>query len=127
MWEVEFTDEFEAWWNQLTVDQQEALAQRVELLAQRGPSLRRPVVGEIKGSRHDPQMKELIASVGHAALRVLFIFDPRRTAILLLGGDKAEGERWNEWYRTAIPEADRLYDEYLDELREEGLIPDGRT
>ena len=54
------------------------------------------------------------------ALRVLFSFDPRRQAILLLGGDKS-GE-WNDWYAWAVPLADDLYDEYLRELGEEGLI-----
>lgn len=64
-------------------------------------------------------MKELRAAKG-GALRVLFSFDPRRQAILLLGGDKA-GE-WNDWYERAVPLADDLYDEYLRELGEEGLI-----
>jgi hypothetical protein len=54
------------------------------------------------------------------ALRVLFLFDPRRQAILLLGGDKSG--RWAEWYDCAIPAADDLYDDYLNELREEGAI-----
>lgn len=64
-------------------------------------------------------MKELrVGSEGQ--LRVLFAFDARRTAILLLGGNKTG--RWNEWYRVAIPEADHLYDQYLEELRTEGLI-----
>jgi hypothetical protein len=66
-------------------------------------------------------MKELRASKG-GALRVLFAFDPRRQAILLIGGDKS-GE-WESWYRTAIPEADDLYDTHLQELRDEGLISD---
>ena len=64
-------------------------------------------------------MKELRASKG-SALRILFAFDPRRHAILLLGGDKSG--QWNEWYQTAIPEADDLYDTHLQELRDEGLI-----
>ena len=51
---------------------------------------------------------------------MLFAFDPRRQAILLVGGDKS-GE-WNDWYERAIPTADDLYDTYLDELRTEGLI-----
>lgn len=54
------------------------------------------------------------------ALRVLFSFDPRRQAILLLGGDKSR--EWNDWYEWAVPLADDLYDEYLRELGEEGLI-----
>lgn len=89
------------------------------MLGQQGPALKRPTVGEIKSSRHAPQMKELRVSKG-GDLRVLFVFDPRRTAILLLGGDKTG--QWEEWYRTAIPEADRLYDEYLAELGAEGLL-----
>jgi hypothetical protein len=50
----------------------------------------------------------------------LFVFDPLRQAVLLLGGDKTGA--WNEWYRWAIPRADDLYDEYLHELRDEGLL-----
>lgn len=64
-------------------------------------------------------MKELRASKG-GALRVLFMFDPRRQVILLLGGDKTGN--WAGWYETAVPLADDLYDTYLDELTEEGLI-----
>ncbi|MBL8776865.1 MAG: type II toxin-antitoxin system RelE/ParE family toxin [Acidimicrobiales bacterium] len=118
MWDVEVTDEFEEWWQSLTSDQQEALTDRVDLLAERGPDLGRPVVDRIQSSRHH-NMKELRAAQG-GALRVLFMFDPRRQAILLLGGDKS-GE-WTAWYEWAVPAADDLYDVYLDELKEEGLI-----
>lgn len=51
---------------------------------------------------------------------MLFAFDPRRMAILLIGGDKTD--RWSEFYEEMIPVADDLYDEHLDELREEGQI-----
>ena len=83
---VEVTDQFIEWWGGLTVDQQAALEVRVELLADRGPSLGRPAVERIHTSRHH-NMKELRASA-NGALRVLFMFDPRRQVILLLGGDK---------------------------------------
>ena len=119
MFEIEFTDEFGTWWDNLTIPQQEALAARVDLLAARGPALKRPVVGEIKGSAYDPQMKELVIEQ-EGSLRVLFIFDPRRSAILLIGGDKTG--TWNDWYRTAIPHADELYAEHLTTLTREGLI-----
>lgn len=119
MWSVEGTDEFASWYSSLTLEQQDALAGRIELLELHGPNLKRPTVGEIQSSRHALQMKELRVSA-EGQLRVLFAFDPRRAAILLLGGDKTG--RWEEWYRTAIPEADRLYDMYLEELRAEGLI-----
>jgi len=120
MWEVEYTDEFAECWMGLTQDQQEALDDRVMLLAQRGPALGRPVTDTMAGSRH-PNMAELRASKG-GALRVLFAFDPRRHAILLFGGDKSG--RWNEWYRSAVPQADDLYDDHLDQLRSEGLSGD---
>ncbi len=54
-------------------------------------------------------------------MRVLFAFDPRRMAILLLGGDKSQ--RLRSWYAEAIPQADQLYDEHLQTLRDEGAIP----
>ncbi len=112
------TDEFIGWWDELTVDQQESVTDRVDLLAEHGPDLGRPVVDRIAGSRHH-NMKELRASRG-GALRVLFMFDPRRHVILLVGGDKT-GE-WEAWYQVAIPLADDLYDDYLAELKAEGLI-----
>jgi hypothetical protein len=68
-------------------------------------------------------MKELRAE---GALRVLFAFDPRRTAVLLLGGGKGPDDpsspNWNRWYDHFVPTADALYDAHLDELREEGLF-----
>ena len=104
----------------MTAEQQEALDDRVTLLAEVGPSLRRPIVAEITSSRH-ANMKELRVSKG-GTLRVLFAFDPRRHAILLLGGDKSG--RWQEWHNWAIPRADELYDTHLEELRAEGLLDD---
>ncbi len=120
-WDVEYTDAFEAWWDSLSEHEQEAIAARVALIERHGPNLRRPAVGEIKGSRHDPQMKEMRISVGGEQLRILFAFDPRRVAVLLLGGNKSG--QWNAWYRTAIVHADDLYDTLLNELQEEGEIP----
>jgi hypothetical protein len=118
MWAVEYTDEFATWWHSLTRQQQEAVAARVELLAEEGPGLKRPVVAAIARSRIT-NLKELrCASDG--SLRILFAFDPRRTVILLLGGDKS-GD-WRRWYARAIPEAERLYEVYLTELNDEGLL-----
>jgi hypothetical protein len=115
VWEVEYTDEFAEWWAGLSVEQQEAIDTAVEHLQEAGPGLGRPWVDTVKGSLHS-NMKELRPRGGH--LRVLFAFDPRRTAILLLGGDKRG--RWQSWYAEAIPRADRLYDEHLAVLRREG-------
>ena len=118
VWEVEVTDQFKDWWSTLADEQQRAITNRVEVLAERGPDLGRPIVDRIHSSRHQ-SMKELRAAQD-GALRVLFCFDPRRQAILLLGGDKTGA--WNEWYEWAVPLADDLYDGYLQELEREGLI-----
>jgi hypothetical protein len=118
VWEVEFTDEFGEWWETLSLEQQAEVRKRVNLLQQRGPALGRPTVDTITGSTIS-NLKELRTSAA-GILRILFVFDPRRTAILLLGGDKTG--QWVEWYEWAIPEAERLYVIYLEELREEGLI-----
>lgn len=71
----------------------------------------------VSGSRH-PNMKELRPPGSN--VRILFAFDPRRMGILLIGGDKTG--RWREFYEETIPEAGRLYDEHLKELREEGEL-----
>ncbi len=117
MWQVEYTDQFEGWWLELGEREQEDVRVAVDKLEEYGPALGRPLVDTVKGSRY-PKMKELRPLGGN--IRVLFAFDPRRSAILLVGGDKTD--RWEEFYEEAIPEADRLYEVYLDELREEGEI-----
>jgi hypothetical protein len=83
MFNVEVTDEFQAWFLGLGVADADAVAARIELLAAGGPNLRRPVVGEIRSSRFAPRMKELRCGTT-GAIRVLFTFDHRRTAILLV-------------------------------------------
>ena len=67
-------------------------------------------------------MRELRVQHKGQPYRVLYAFDPRRTAILLIGGEKTGNDRW---YEESIPRADRLYDEHLAELRNQGLIDDG--
>lgn len=118
MWEVEYTDEFGEWWERLTESEQEAVAHDVEVLSAIGPLLGRPIVDTVHGSKFS-NMKELRTQHQGNAYRTLFAFDPRRTAILLIGGRKSDDPRW---YDTYIRIADRLYAEHLKELRNEGLI-----
>lgn len=118
MWEVEYTDEFGAWWDQLDADEQQSIAASVELLRQLGPNLPRPHADTLNGSRHG-NMKELRTQHQGRRLRTVFAFDPRRCAILLIGGDKTGDDRF---YERMIPLADDLYDEHLETLRKEGLI-----
>lgn len=124
-WEIEATDQFFAWAEALEgadAGARDMLDAVIDMLAEKGPTMRRPYVGEIVTSRHH-NMKELLVPAGTMELRVLSCFDPRRMAILLLGGDKSKDSLWNAWYEKAVPEADDLHDVYLAELRQEGLVP----
>jgi hypothetical protein len=118
MWSIEITDEYEAWWKSLNEAEQDSLSASIQLLEQHGPSLGRPHADVIKGSKHS-NMKELRTQHDGRPIRSFFAFDPRRTAILLIGGDKTGDGRF---YDRMIPIADKLFDTYLKELRKEGLI-----
>ena len=117
-WEVEYTDEFEEWWLTLTEEEQISVAATVQLLEKRGPQLPFPHSSGINGSKHT-HLRELRTQHEGRPYRTLYAFDPRRAAILLLGGDKTGDD---QWYEKNIPVADRLYDEHLNELKHEGLI-----
>jgi hypothetical protein len=114
-WAVEFTDEFESWWETLNDAEQDSIDVAVGLLEQKGPSLGFPYSSGINGSRHT-HMRELRIQHGGEPYRVLYAFDPRRTAILLIGGVKTGNDRWYEKY---VPIADDLYDEHLREIEGE--------
>jgi hypothetical protein len=118
-WEIEVTDQFLEWWqSDLSTDEQAAVDVAIEALQQRGPSLPRPLSDTVKGSAYN-HMKELRPPSTN--IRVLYAFDPRRCAIMLVGGDKTGA--WSSWYRTNIPIADELYAVHLDTLRREGSLP----
>ena len=116
-WEVEYTDQFEQWWNDLSEGEQDAVEARVRLLMEHGPQLPYPHSSSVNGSRHG-RMRELRVQSSGRPIRVLYAMDPRRTSILLVGGYKT-GRRFYEEY---VPIADRLYDDHLQDLRREGLI-----
>ncbi len=118
VWCVEYTDEFGEWWEALALGEREDVSASVELLGEHGPGLPYPHCSGIRGSRHD-HMRELRVQSGGKPIRVFYAFDPRRAAILLIGGDKTGDGRF---YRRFVPRADRLYDEHLEELRKEGAI-----
>lgn len=116
--EVEYTDEFEDWWNALSEDEQDSVAVYVGLLEESGVQLRYPYSSGIKSSKHS-HMRELRIQHQGDPYRVLYAFDPRRMVILLFGGCKTGDDRW---YETNVPVADRLYDEHLDVLKQEGEL-----
>lgn len=115
---VEYTNEFGEWWNNLTEGQQDDVATMVELLAEHGPGLPFPYSSGVTGSRHS-HMRELRIQSAGDPIRIFYAFDPRRSAILLIGGNKTGDDRF---YRRYLPIADNLYDEYLEELKRERLI-----
>ena len=117
-WEVEYTDEFADWWGSLTESEQEDVASYVQRLEARGPNLPFPHSSGINGSRHD-HMRELRVQSHGDPIRVFNAIDPRRSAILLIGGDKTGNDRF---YEEMIPVADDLYDQHIAGLKAEGLI-----
>lgn len=93
------------------------MVQAIDGLAEAGPGLGRPLVDTIHGSTL-ANLKELRPGT----VRILFAFDPWRSSILLVAGDKAG--QWNAWYREAIPLAEHRYETYLKEVqRKEGGKP----
>ena len=114
-WQVEFTDEFEQWWSTLSASEQGKVDARVGLLMEHGPKLGFPFSSQVKISRF-PEMRELRAQAGGDPLRILYAFDRRRVAILLIGGDKTGDGRW---YQTNVPLGDRLFELHLKAINKE--------
>ena len=112
--EVETSDEFKEWYDDLDEDETESVNYYVGLLEEAGPILGRPHVDRVQQSRHG-NMKELRVQHQGRPYRVLFAFDPRRCAYLILGGDKTGNDRW---YVEFIPQADKIYDQHLLEIEE---------
>lgn len=116
MWSVD-VELIEVWLTELDEESREQVIAALELLEDFGPQLGRPIVDTVRASRHK-NMKELRpGSSGRSELRILFAFDPDRSAIMLIAGDKA-GD-WVGWYKKNLPLADRLFDGHLGKLRGE--------
>ncbi|MFP5228350.1 MAG: type II toxin-antitoxin system RelE/ParE family toxin [Acidobacteriota bacterium] len=107
--EVLVTGEFERWWDSLGVEEQKSVAVVVALLEERGTALPFPYSSGIAGTT---KLRELRIQHAGKPYRVLYAFDPKRNAVLLLGGNKTGSDRW---YRTNIPRAEKLLVEYLKE------------
>jgi len=114
-WEVEYTDEFEAWWVDLDEGEQIDIDAVVGILEEKGPHLPYPYSSDVKGTKYG-SIRELRIQHKEKPYRILYAFDPRRTAILLIGGKKAGGQRWYEKY---VPLAERIYEKHLKTLKNE--------
>ena len=111
--DVEYTDEFEVWWNGLSESEQIKVDASVRMLEEHGPNLSFPASSGVKSSRHS-HMRELRIQSQGKPLRVLYAFNPERNAILLVGGDKTGDDRW---YEKNVPIADALYERHIEELK----------
>jgi hypothetical protein len=111
-WDVYVVNEVREWIEQLDDATHARVVQAIDALAEGGPGLGRPLVDTIAGSRIQ-NLKELRPGT----VRILFVFDPWRSSILLVAGDKAG--RWNAWYKQAIPFAEQRYEMYLKEREAE--------
>jgi hypothetical protein len=111
-WEIEASDEFGTWYENLTDDEVDSVDFSIELLEQAGPVLGRPHVDTLRGSRV-ANLKELRVQHAGRPMRILFVFDPRRIGYLILGGDKTGND---DWYTTFIPQAEKIYRKHLSEI-----------
>jgi len=113
-WEVETTEEYDAWFLEQSENEQEAIRTKVELLEEYGPNLPRPYADTLKGSKLS-NLKELRAQTENHVLRVAFIFDEERKAVLLIGGDK-KGKNEKRFYQNLIMQAEKIYQQYCNDL-----------
>lgn len=111
-WEIEYTDEFGEWWDRLDPDEQESVTGYIDMVEEEGPELKRPYADAIHGSRFI-NMRELRVQHKGRPHRVLYAFGPRRTGVLLIGGDKTGNARW---YEELVPRADAIYAQHLREI-----------
>lgn len=114
-WTVLFDEEFEEWLWQQDVEVQDAILTHVGYLKRRGPLLDRPYVDTLYDSKL-PNLKELRVQHKGKPWRILFVFDPKRQAILLVGGCKKGDDRW---YKKIIPIAEKRYKRHLTALEKD--------
>jgi hypothetical protein len=112
-WEIETTDEYNAWFLDQAENGQVSIRMKVELLAEYGPHLPRPHADTLKGS-HLSNLKELRAQTENNVYRIAFLFDEERKALLLIGGDK-KGKDEKRFYRNLIKQAEKIYRQYRDD------------
>lgn len=118
MWEVRL-DLIEDWLDEQDMETKAHIVVALRRLAEKGPALGRPLVDTLSNTRLS-NLKELRpASEGRTEIRILFAFDPKRQAVMLFAGDKSKGgrrEKWTNWYKKAIPIAEKQYELWLKGL-----------
>ena len=112
-WTVDATEDFENWWLTLTEQEQDDVTVIVELLGERGPHLPFPYSSGVQGSKYS-HMRELRIQSHGDPIRVFYVFDARRVAVLLIGGFKTG--KGKHFYKEYVPRADALYERHLKSL-----------
>jgi hypothetical protein len=112
---INATREFEGWIEALSHREQKSVLQVVKILEQVGIALGEPYSSALEGANYP--LRELRPKRGRSPLRIIYAFDPKREALLLLGGDKGADKRF---YERALPRAERLWEEHLEDLEREG-------
>lgn len=120
MWNVDSSDEFDAWFLALDEECKAAVLQRVLLLRQYGPNLPRPYADVIHGSKKLKNLKELRNQTQEHLLRVSYYFDSQRNAFLLTGGDK-KGKNQDKFYKDLIAVSECIFERHEKELENERL------
>ena len=114
-WEINLLGDVTEWYETLLRNDPETaelVGGALDLLEEHGPTLGRPLVDTVKGSAL-PNLKELRpGSSGGSEIRLLFVFDPRREAVVLVAGDKAGN--WRKWYDENIPVAEARFEAWLE-------------
>ncbi|AQT62145.1 type II toxin-antitoxin system RelE/ParE family toxin [Cellvibrio sp. PSBB023] len=113
MWEIETTDTFDKWFDELEDSDRASVIASLLLLKEKGPQLARPYADTVKGSVHG-NMKELRVQSNGEPIRAFFAFDPLRRGILLCAGCKTGDEK--RFYKIMIPIADREFTAHLKTL-----------
>jgi hypothetical protein len=117
-WDLEFTDEFGAWFERLSESEQESVARTVKLPKAVGPGLGHPHAESLSKQLKHSNLKELRVAHRGDAYRIFSTFDPRHIAILLCGGRKPD----QKWYKEMIPVADKLCEQHLKNLKAPCLV-----
>jgi hypothetical protein len=113
MWKVYRTDEFKEWFDNLNVEAKEPILKDILILSNYGPSLSRPYVDTLKGSKLK-NLKELRTKFKNNYFRIIFAFDPERDIILLVGGNKSNDKNF---YSKIISKAEKLFLKHIDDIQ----------
>lgn len=115
-WQIIISEEYEKWFSELPRKDKIAIATDLEVLREIGPTLGRPHVDQIKGSKYS-NLKELRTKVTGHVYRSLFTFDPERHAVLLSGGDK-KGKNQEKFYKRLIAQAEIVFETHLKNMQQ---------